>query len=357
MERFACGGCANEVRFDASTCPVCSAQLGYMPGERTIRRLEPLGDGVSYAIRRSGATWWRCLNAAWGCNWMLSAGAGTPWCRSCALTRGRPDDGRPDAVDAWSRAEAAKRRLIHQLDSLALPVEGRSPATPNGLAFDLVYVPGERGLTGHLDGVVTLDLAEADDRHRDDIRRSFHEPFRTLIGNLRHEIGHHYWHRLVGQSDHLRSARRLFGDDRVDYTTALERYYATLDEPWDETRFVTRYAAAHPLEDWAETYAHYLHLVDVVETAATFGLLDGGEGDGSSIASTLKTASFRALLGRWRPVGRAIAAIAEDVGSAPIYPFQPDGAVTDKLEFVHARVTGHTDREQFYASGTATAAP
>jgi hypothetical protein len=347
MERFACGVCANEVRFDASTCPVCGCSLGYVPGERTLRTLEPLGDGVSYAIRGHAGTSWRCLNAAWGCNWVLPADSGATWCRSCALTRGRPDDGRPDAVDAWSRAESAKRRIIHQLDGLALPVEGRSPATPNGLVFDLVYLPGERGLTGHLDGVVTLDLAEADDRRRDEIRTSHREPYRTLIGNLRHEIGHHYWHRLVGQSDDLGRARALFGDDRVDYAAALARHYGATDEPWDQSRFITRYAAAHPLEDWAETFAHYLHIVDVVETAAAFGLL----GDDAAGAAPTETSTFLELLGQWRPLARAIDAIAEDVGSPPIYPFRPcGGAVADKLEFVHARVVAHTGREQFYAS-------
>jgi hypothetical protein len=346
MERFACGACANEVRFDASTCPVCRRSLGYVPGERTIRTLEPLGDGVSYAIRGSAGTWWRCLNAAWGCNWVLPADTAATWCRSCALTRGRPDEGRPDAIEAWSRAETAKRRLIHQLDGLQLPVESRSPATPNGLVFDLVYLPGERGLTGHLDGVVTLDLAEADDRTRDDIRRSLHEPYRTLIGNLRHEIGHHYWHRLVGQGD-LGPARALFGDERVDYAASLARHYGAPDEPWDETQFITRYAAAHPLEDWAETFAHYLHIVDLVETAAAFGLLDD-EADVSVVSA--ETATFVDLLGRWRPVARAIDAIADDLGSPPIYPWYPAGTVVDKLEFVHTCVTGHTGRGQFYAS-------
>ena len=341
MERFACGACANEVRFDASTCRICGAQLGYVPGERTIRTIQPLGDGVSYAIRRSGVAWWRCLNAAWGCNWVLPADSGGTWCRSCGLTRGRPDDDRPDAVEAWSRAETAKRRLIHQLDRLALPIEGRSAATPNGLTFDLVYVPGERGLTGHLDGVVTLDLAEADDCHRDNIRRSLHEPYRTLIGNLRHEIGHHYWHRLVGQSDDLGRARALFGDDRVDYAAALAAHYEAPAESWDETRFITGYAAAHPLEDWAETFAHYLYVIDAVETAVAFGLT----GDAPDRAAMPREAgTFAELLGQWRPLARAIDAIAEDVGSPPLYPFHPVGAVVDKLEFVHTRVTRHTDQ-------------
>jgi hypothetical protein len=234
-------------------CPVCGALLGIVPDELTIRALIASSDAVTFTIAGAGSSVWRCLNATWGCNWVLPAGTGATWCRSCALTRGRPDDGRPDAVDAWALAEAAKRRLVFQIDGLGLPIEPRSPATPNGLAFDLVDLPGDRGLTGHLDGVVTIDLAEADPVHRDELRRRLGEPYRTLIGNLRHEIAHHYWHRLVGQSDHLARFRSLFGDECADYAAALERYYSAVPgDVWDDQRYVTRYAQAHPHEDWAE---------------------------------------------------------------------------------------------------------
>ena len=342
MQRFACEHCANEVQFETSTCPVCASALGYVPEQQTLRMLAPAADGVSYGIVGTSPSFWRCLNAAWGCNWVLPAAHGATWCRSCALTRGRPDEGRPDAIHAWSLAEAAKRRLVHQLDRLGLPVDARSPTTPDGLAFDLVYVPGERGLTGHLDGVVTLDLAEADDGYRDELRRRLHEPYRTLIGNLRHEIGHHYWHRLVVRSSHLGRARALFGDDRVDYAAALERHYATPDSAWDARRFISRYAASHPFEDWAESFAHYLHIVDAVETAAAYGLVTSDHADD---ASRLDGATFDQLLEHWRPIAVAVAAVAVAVGSTDPYPFEPRGAVLDKLEFVHAQVTGYTDRE------------
>src|SRR6202011_5238904 len=35
---------------------------------------------------------------------------------------------------------------------------------------------------------------------------------------------------------------------------------------------VTPYASAHPWEDFAETWAHYFHMVDTLETATAFGL-------------------------------------------------------------------------------------
>jgi hypothetical protein len=289
---------------------------------------------------------WRCMNAAWGCNWMLSADSGDTWCRSCRLTRGRPDVGRPDAIEAWMAAESAKRRLVHQLDELALPIEIQSDAMPDGFVFDLVYLPGEGGITGHLDGVVTLDLAETDERHRDDLRRRLGEPFRTVIGHLRHEIGHHYFARLVGQSNDVGTFRRLFGDERDDYRQALERYYATAGDTWDRDRFVTAYAAAHPLEDWAETFAHYLHILDAIDTAVAHDLVPSAR---TLVTHAVSTLEFTDILDAWRPVNTAVNAIAETVGSPAVYPFEPTGVVIDKLAFVHRQIAAHTTRDRFYA--------
>lgn len=291
---------------------------------------------------------WRCLNAAWGCNWMLSADSGQTWCRSCRLTRGRPDTGRPEAIEAWTTAEAAKRRLIHQLDEFALPIEVQSASMPDGLAFDLVFLPGEGGITGHLDGVVTLDLAETDDRHRDDLRRRLGEPFRTVIGHLRHEIGHYYWPRLVGQTNEIGAFRRLFGDERDDYSSAVEHYYAHATATWDTTRFVTGYASAHPFEDWAETVAHYLHIVDAVDTAVAHDLVPHDSAT-MLVTDAVTTLDFVDILDAWRPINTGLSAIAETVGAPVVYPFEPSGDVVDKLTFVHGQIAAHTERDRFYA--------
>jgi hypothetical protein len=336
MQRFCCERCGTEVEFEASSCPVCGVQLGYVPEQRTLRALTPSDDGVSYALSDGEFARWRCLNAAWGCNWMVPAATGATWCRSCALTRGRPDDARPDAIDAWMQVEASKRRLVHQLDQIGLPIEPRTPAAPHGLVFDLVHVPGERGLTGHLDGVVTIDLTETDPVVRDQLRRTLGEPYRTLIGNLRHEIGHHYWRQLVAQSGHLPRFRALFGDERADYAPALERHYATPEAAWDQRRFVTRYAQAHPHEDWAETFAHHLHLLDLVDTARAHGLIEPGTA--TPTAPLTDESAMAPMLHRWRPLSRALDHLAAAVGSMPIYPFDPAGVVVDKLEFVHTTI-------------------
>jgi hypothetical protein len=340
---FACEHCDSTVHFETSTCPVCSSLLGYLPEERAIRQLLPAAADTSYRIAGHATEHWRCLNAAWGCNWVLPAAVGATWCRSCALTRGRPDDARPAAIAAWALAEASKRRLVHQLDRLALPVQGRSAAAPDGLVFDLVYLPGERGLTGHLDGVVTLDLAEADPVHRDALRRQLGEPFRTFLGTLRHEVGHHYWRSLIGQVDNVGRFRSLFGDERTDYGEALRHHYGNAAAAWDEQHFVTRYAQSHPHEDWAETFAHYLHIVDLVDTAAAHGLVDIGTGGGDALPVPAD-ATIAQILELWRPIARALDDLADAVGSPHVYPVAPAAAVVDKLAFVHAVVVAPASR-------------
>jgi hypothetical protein len=349
MRIFQCDRCDQIVPFSAHRCPTCDAALGYVTEHRSIRVLVPTAEPAVFETESCDLPLWRCLNSAWGCNWMLPAASDTPWCRSCRLTRGRPDEAHPDAIEAWMTAEAAKRRLVHQLDELALPIEIRSATSPDGLAFDLVYLPGEGGITGHLDGVVTLDLAEADDRHRDDLRRRLGEPFRTVIGHLRHEIGHHYWGRLVGQANNIDHFRRLFGDEREDYREAVERHYSGGDGAWDRTRFVTAYAASHPLEDWAETFAHYLHILDATDTAIAHELIPP-DSTGLNDANEIARLEIDDILDAWRPINTAVNAIAETLGAPAVYPFEPIGAVVDKLAFVHRQVAAHTERHQFYAT-------
>jgi len=347
MRLFHCDHCGHVVPFFAQQCPGCEAPLGYLSVERAIRPLRPANETAVFETAGQDQPLWRCLNAAWGCNWMVPTGSDTPWCRSCGMTRGRPDAARPDAVQAWMTAESAKRRLVHQLDELGLPIEIRSGDAPNGLVFDLVHLPGEGGITGHLDGVVTLDLAETDDRHRDDLRQRLGESFRTVIGHLRHEVGHYFWHRLVGQTGELAQFRQLFGDERVDYRRAVEHHYTSGVGEWDPTIFVTAYAASHPLEDWAETFAHYLHIIDTVDTAAAHRLTPHATSvDGDEIADV----EFGEILDRrWRPIVHGVNAIAESLGVAAVYPLDIRGAVVGKLAFVHRQVNAHAEQDRCHA--------
>lgn len=348
MRIFRCDRCGAVAPFTAQRCDACGAPLAYVDQERVLRVLAATSDTGVYRVDGRAERVWRCLNAAWGCNWLVATTSDTPWCRACSLTRGRPDDARPDAVDAWVAAEAAKRRLLHQLDELALPVEVRSASAPNGLVFDLVHLPGEGGVTGHLDGVITLDLTEVDDRHREELRCRLGEPFRTVIGHLRHEIGHYYWSRLVGQTDQIDGFRRLFGDERIDYGTAVERHYAAAGTAWDHAEFATPYVASHPFEDWAETFAQYLHIIDELDTAIAYELVPPERARPIADRPPWER-GLAEMLDVWRPINAGVNAIAEALGAPVVYPFDPVGRVVDKLEFVHRQVAAHTRRDRFYA--------
>jgi hypothetical protein len=178
----------------------------------------------------------------------------------------------------WRRIQLAKHRLFYTLLKLRLPLKTKLEDTEHGLAFDFLVAPpphdmaAEPVMTGHDHGLITINLAEADDSERERMRRQMGEPYRTLLGHFRHEIAHYYWDRLVRDASGIEAFRQLFGDEREDYSAALQRHYANGPPPnWQES-FVSAYASTHPWEDWAETWAHYFHMVDTLETASAFGM-------------------------------------------------------------------------------------
>jgi len=322
VRRFSCSTCRSEVVFEADHCDRCGAQLGYVP---ELQDLCVVHGGVGgLAADLSPTIWWRCLNHAWGCNWLVARDSGDVWCESCRLTRGRPDTADPCAVEAWSEAERIKRRLVHQLRSLGLPIAPRQPTDPR-LVFDLLYLPDGGGATGYHAGAVTLDLREIDDSYREHLRRELSEPFRTVIGHLRHEVGHHYWPILVEGTAAIDEFHALFGDERTDYSEALACHYSSLAEPSDE--LISTYAAAHPAEDWAETFAHYLHLRDGLETAHEHGIRTSTSSD-----------DFRLVLTEWQELTTAVNRLNEGLGQPSAYPFRISDGVAEKLTFVHRRM-------------------
>jgi hypothetical protein len=251
------------------------------------------------------------------------------------LTRTRPGDGDELGLRELRVAEAAKRRLLFELGELALPIDPRDG--DSGLAFDLLSSEGQPVATGHADGVITLDLAESDDAHRVAMREQMGEPYRTVLGHLRHEIGHYYFPILVGDGPQLDRARELFGDERADYSAALERHYEQGPaEDW-ESAHVSAYATMHPAEDWAETFAHYLHIRDTAQTAAAYGVrVDGPEETPEPLSAEpeYEPADFEALIDEWLPLTYALNAINRSMGRADLYPFVLTPPVIAKLGFV-----------------------
>ncbi|SDE90335.1 zinc-binding metallopeptidase family protein [Pseudonocardia oroxyli] len=314
MRAFSCPNCSSLVYFENSVCLHCSTEIGYSRPARAM-------------VRTSEGT--PCANAvAATCNWLADHG---PLCDSCALTRTRPADDDADGMAAFALTERAKRRLVYQLDDLGLPLADRVTDPVGGLAFDLLSSAREPVTTGHASGVVTLDLAEGDAGHREQMRVQLAEPYRTLLGHLRHETGHWYWEVLVGRGGPLTEFRSLFGDETYSYAEALEKHYNSTPTGWEDTH-VSAYATMHPWEDWAETFAHYLHIRDTSQTAAAFGISVDGP---LSAEPEESERDFDAIVAAWLPLTTALNMVNRSMGYEDLYPFVLAPAVLDKLRFVH----------------------
>jgi hypothetical protein len=339
MRVFTCDNCGQLVFFDNDRCLRCDSPLGYVHQRRDVVALTEVAPDHLVDLGNPVRAWQRCATrAVTGCNWLVPAGTGA-MCESCVLTRTRPADSDVAGMVELVRGEMAKRRLIFQLAELGLPVSPRDESAGQGLAFDLLSSTGTKVITGHDNGVITLDLAEADDEHREHLRQQLNEPYRTLLGHFRHEIGHYYWPILVDQPDVRDACRVLFGDDRADYATAIKLHY---DEPDDDQRwrgsFISRYATMHPYEDWAETFAHYLHILDSLQTAQSFGLgtPPGPDGHRSRVHATRPDAgtSFGEVVDHWLELSYALNQINRSMGHDDLYPFVLAPPVIRKLAFV-----------------------
>jgi hypothetical protein len=331
MLAFACPVCGRFVTFESSRCLHCQAWLGFDWEDNRLVDID------------SAESRFHCANVqVAGCNG-VTATPGT-LCPACLLTRTRPGDGDAAAMAGFVTAEAAKRRLLFSLLELGLAVESFRDR-PGGLAFDFLSSANGPVTTGHADGVITLDLAETDPAEREERRIALGEPYRTTLGTLRHEVGHYYQPLLAPEGSPARErCRELFGDDRDDYRQALDRHYAD-GPPDDWTRdHVTAYATMHPWEDWAETFAHYVHITDTAETAAAYGLRVDGPLVPTTDADTLDSrpaivaASVDELLDSWLPLTYALNAINRSMGVRDLYPFVITPGVRAKLSFVHELV-------------------
>ena len=344
MKIFHCDHCQQLVFFESVECVSCGHRLSYLPDLEMIGSLEPAGGNLwrSPVPLARGRTYRLCANYEQEnvCNWSVPADDPDPLCRSCRLTRVIPDLMQSGHKEAWYKLEVAKRRLIHSLLGLGLPVRSKSEDPERGLAYELRADTGaEPVLTGHNDGVITINVAEADDAQRERRRVQLHETYRTILGHFRHEIGHYYWGRLISGSARRDGFRRLFGDERGSYDAALTRHYdqgAPAD--WQQ-RFVSAYASAHPWEDWAETWAHYLHMTDTLETASACGLsLRPRRPDEPSLSPAAHgrtPGSFDRMINDWFPLTYVLNNLNRGLGAPDAYPFVLSAPAIAKLRFVH----------------------
>lgn len=333
MRDFLCPNCGQRLAFENSLCLSCGRPLGFSLDDMALLVIAT-DDEKSQPGFVDGDRYQLCANMHLAkCNWLVEKAAVHKLCTACGLTRTRPNDADRTALPAFAESERAKRRMLAELHELRLPIIGREQDPDYGLAFDLLSSQSEKVFTGHHNGVITLDLAEGDDVHREQLRKAMDEPYRTLLGHFRHEIGHYYYYRLVSVSPEYENRfHELFGDADADYQAALDRHYT--DGPpanWNRS-FVSSYATMHPAEDWAETFAHYLHIRDTLDTAAAFGFAPAAA---TFERKVLGPSGFDAIIELWLPLSWALNMMNRSMGKQDLYPFVLPPLVLDKMRFIH----------------------
>jgi hypothetical protein len=356
MKLFSCDNCQQTLYFENSRCVNCGEALGYIPGQAALVTLRKPVSGVDGAFEielpdAAPRRYLQCRNTRDhdACNWLVPADANGEYCASCALSEVIPDLSDTYNDQVWRRIEAAKRRLLYTLFALKLPIVSRAADEHAGLAFRFLKgTEDEPVMTGHDEGVITLNVDEADFAFRENMREKMGEGYRTVLGHLRHEIGHYYWDRLVRDTGRLEAFRSLFGDERASYEEALERHY-DFGPPlaWGDM-FISAYASMHPWEDWAETWAHYLHIVDTLETAKSHGLTvrtPANEKPGERISTDrLAFYDFESLATGWNAVTLALNSLNRSMGMKDAYPFVLTPPVLEKLRFVHDLVRAQAEQ-------------
>ncbi|WP_395751220.1 putative zinc-binding metallopeptidase [Prosthecobacter sp.] len=342
MQRFTCE-CGNVLFFGSSRCLKCGSDVGYDPQRGVMQRVRP------------GSPMKRCQNGVKHnvCNWLLPASAVAVLCVACRMNRTIPDLGTERNRMLWARMEMAKRRLIYTLLRLGIGPPSKKDDPKNGLAFDIVSTLSDPKVTmGHLDGVITMDLEEADDTFRQVNRQQLGESSRTLQGHFRHESAHYLWKRHLSElawDDPMRLAfRERFGEEWTDYATALSSYYqAGAPADWGQN-YITAYASSHPWEDWAETWSHYLQILDGLETCESLGIqvqhialplvilpVESGTLPAMLPSAPAEDGEFLAWLQRWMCLSSVLNEISFSLGEPPLYPFVISVKAAQKLRLAH----------------------
>jgi hypothetical protein len=344
MKLFACQNCHQLLYFENTVCERCGRALGYLP-QGDLTALEP-AQGIWRPLAEVEGLYRYCANFTHAvCNWLVAADAPEHFCLACRHNRTIPDLSLAENLAAWQKLELAKHRLIYSLLKLRLPLISKVDDEAKGLAFDFMADPlapdGPKVLTGHDNGLITINLAEADDAERERRRSELGEPYRTLLGHFRHEVGHYYWDRLVRDAGRLEEFRALFGDEQHDYGAALQAHYAKGPSPNWQNSFVSSYATAHPWEDFAETWAHYLHIVDTLETAKAFQIkVDPEAIRGNELAAAVDfdaytVDDFNKIMEAWLPLSFAVNSLNRSMGQPDLYPFVLSPKAIEKLNYMH----------------------
>lgn len=349
MKYFACATCNNQVFFANSVCVKCQTVLGYAACEKEMGSFQPEADQLWIALnpgfkRKRFKPCYNYINHQ-VCNWMLPAESEQIYCESCQLTHTIPDLSIPENIIYWGRIEHAKRRFLYLMQRLnIMPRPKLSPDDRYGLWFNFKKPEdGRPVMTGHANGIITLNVNEADVVYRETTRIKMGENYRTLLGHFRHESGHYYFD--VMQYMHpevIDEFRALFGDERQDYGKALKYHYEQGAPANWQDNFVSSYASTHPWEDWAETWAHYQHMMDTLETAYYAGLVVKTDkqdlSDLEFIENPIGAQDFEKVLQNWMTVTFNLNALNRSMGLDDAYPFTLSNVVLDKFRFIHRHV-------------------
>ena len=286
------------------------------------------------------------------CNWLVEKSSNSEFCLACSLNRTIPHLLSAENLEKWKQIEYAKHRLVYQLLRFRLPVVSKMEDEFNGFCFDFIAkddLPEESKdiKTGHADGVITLLISEADPVVREQMKQQMSERYRTLLGHVRHEVGHYYWDRLIRNNPSvLQNFRNLFGDETQSYADALDRHYSMGPKANWQQSYISKYASSHPWEDWAETWSHYLHLTDVLETAYNFGIQTNPkitDQDNLSMKASFDPyveTSFKNFMDTGIPLLYALNSMNRSMGENDLYPFIISEPVKQKLEFIHNLLKG-----------------
>lgn len=344
MKLFKCNHCGQLLYFENSHCEKCGYKLGFVAENLQLVPIKEEAGGLfSIYGQNNGGLYRYCANHEYMvCNWLVPVNTNSHFCTACSLNRTIPDLGNPQYRERWNKIENAKHRLVYGLLRMQLPVKSKR-TDPNGILFDFMADEGDAGkqkvLTGHDDGVITLNIAEADDIEREMARKAMDEVYRTVLGHFRHEIGHYYWDRLINGTGFHEEFRQLFGDESRDYGEALKEHYKNgAPKDWNK-HYISSYATAHPWEDWAETWAHYMHIFFTLETAYTFGLsvepIIGEVTQAQIKVDPFEIEDFHQILDQWIPLTFALNSLNRSMGLHDLYPFVIPPEVMEKLSFIH----------------------
>ena len=346
MKLFECTYCGQLLQFENIRCEKCGHQLGFLAEGLQLHPLIKEKEVFTLYNDSSEKKYRYCQNHNYDvCNWLIEDASQAEYCTACSLNQTVPDLNKIEYRQRWAVMETAKHRLIYTLLRMQLPLLSKDINREKGLSFDFMadeQNSEQKILTGHDNGLITFNIAEADDVEREMARRSMAEAYRTVLGHFRHEVGHYYWDRLIDRTDKLEPYRNLFGDERQDYGEALKVHYKEgAPANWNE-HFISTYASTHPWEDWAETWAHYLHILDTLETAYAFGLSinPGIAHNASGLSTIIKADPFRLenfddIINMWLPLVFAMNSINRSMGQPDLYPFVIPVEVIGKLKFIH----------------------